>query len=609
MLGVPIGNQKYVQDFIKEKVKAAAEGAEAICEGLNNHQTKLQLFKTCTVHKVTHLYSADVLSSIPSNLPQNWHLWRSSMVDDFNTMCNNFLCSLTEREDMPAHSQLISHMSTSSGGLGIQHPRCTAIPMFVLTTKRCLDYCFNGVWLDRTAPTVELPTNITDLFTDWRTSERPTFQIFRKYSEEIAHVCVAESVEDRFAHFIHKSSPNTCKDRIKSEASRRVLNFLEHNMKEGLSKQKLKELTQVSTSKSLLDMSRSQASSRQKNDNFIINLKRKLRLELWPNGDQVICKCGQVMDPFGDHAFNCTCCSKKAMHDEIRDGLITLLQRLLKTVKMIQNSSQVEKEPEELLKLVPSIRPFDLAIKLNHSVGERQWHSPLSRIGFDVNCIPSGASTSAKSQAARKKSSIERLQDGEIGKFCRNHHTDKDTGVTLSGDEIIGEILRHDMALVPITVTEFGMFGSLFNRFLFGTDALPNPPFDEKVSQADAASKLARSKKVPRGVLVRANDIWRHEHPDEFYGHSYKAMDPKSYAVQQLGLITTTAISNHILRAYGKVKTTQAASEEERNKFGSLLFDGACYYKTDVVHMRGSTGVDGSFERHSLCSSVVVPTV
>ncbi len=101
--------------------------------------------------------------------------------------------------------------------------------------------------------------------------------------------------------------------------------------------------------------------------------------------------------------------------------------------------------------------------------------------------------------------------------------------------------------LDPITVTEFGMFGSLFNRFLFSTDALPQPPFDANSVQAKAAAELARSKKVPRGIIIRANDIWRHKYPDECYGYSYKAMDLKSYAVQQLGLITTTAISNHIL--------------------------------------------------------------
>ena len=83
------------------------------------------------------------------------------------------------------------------------------------------------------------------------------------------------------------------------------------------------------------------------------------------------------------------------MHDEIRDDIIALFKKLLFTAQLIQNSCQIEKEPEELLRLAPSIRPFDLAIKLNHSIGKNFWTSPLSRIGFDVTCISSNASTSA----------------------------------------------------------------------------------------------------------------------------------------------------------------------------------------------------------------------
>ena len=55
-------------------------------------------------------------------------------------------------------------------------------------------------------------------------------------------------------------------------------------------------------------------------------------------------------------------------------------------------------------------------------------------------------------------------------------------------------------------------------------------------------------------------------------------MDPKSYAVQQLGLITTTALSNHILRAYGKAQSKQRGLDEERPHVGFLLLDDACYF-------------------------------
>ena len=67
-----------------------------------------------------------------------------------------------------------------------------------------------------------------------------------------------------------------------------------------------------------------------------------------------------------------------------------------------------------------------------------------------------------------------RLQDGEQKKFNQEAYTNNDSGVTLTGDEIIGEILTTNSALLPFTVTEFGQLGSLAQHFLYGTiDAMP----------------------------------------------------------------------------------------------------------------------------------------
>ena len=59
--------------------------------------------------------------------------------------------------------------------------------------------------------------------------------------------------------------------------------------------------------------------------------------------------------------------------------------------------------------------------------------------------------------------------------------------------------------------------------------------------------------------------MWHRECPDEFYGHSYKAMDPTTttWAEQQLGLVMSRAISNQILRAHKRVKV-------KPNKAGSI---------------------------------------
>jgi hypothetical protein len=60
--------------------------------------------------------------------------------------------------------------------------------------------------------------------------------------------------------------------------------------------------------------------------------------------------------------------------------------------------------------------------------------------------------------------------------------------------------------------------------------------------------------RVPRDILGRANKIWQEEHQNSFYGYSYMARDPKTWADQQIGLIIAGGLSNHILRAHHKIK-------------------------------------------------------
>jgi len=240
----------------------------------------------------------------------------------------------------------------------------------------------------RTLDPVKLPTAVTSLFTDWKTSQSPAFLIFRKYAYDIAETCVHDGAsDDKFEFFLHKSSPNTCRERIKDEAANRVLSFVSSTLTDGFTKKKLGKILQRSTSKSLLEMSRQDPENRQKNENFLINLKRKLCLELWPDDETVICTCGQQMDAWGDHAFCYKIITKTTMSNEIRDGIYRLLQRLLITVRMISTTTQVEKELEGLIKLAPRLRPFDLSVKLDHILGDSIWQTPLRRLGFDVTVI------------------------------------------------------------------------------------------------------------------------------------------------------------------------------------------------------------------------------
>jgi hypothetical protein len=265
---------------------------------------------------MTHLFAADVLCN-SSKLLDQWHLWNSTMTKAITAMHDKFLAGLTNRSSPPLHAHLISSMSTNKGGLGLPHPRCVAIPTLILSMKRCINYSTEGVWVGNTTKAVQLPASITSLFANYQSSTNIQLQIFNRFAPALADICVHDSLDNRMTHFLHKSSPNTCKERIKDEAANRITTFLLHNTKDFLTKNKLLEILQPRTAKSLIEMSRSEPSHRQKNQNFDVNLKRKLCLELWPTDDVVTCMCGQRMDRFGDHAFCCTAVKKTTMSNKI----------------------------------------------------------------------------------------------------------------------------------------------------------------------------------------------------------------------------------------------------------------------------------------------------
>ena len=166
----------------------------------------------CTVHKLTHLFSAHVLTA--TEQPRHWNNWDSQICKDFTKMINSVLANTTNSNTIPLHSTQIATLPTESGGLGLHYSTSTAIPSLMATTKRNLQYCTEGVRMDDTSALVTISPAVARLHITRNTSTSPTFQIFRKYFQDIQDLCVSDKVEKGENVFILKPSSNTCKDRI-----------------------------------------------------------------------------------------------------------------------------------------------------------------------------------------------------------------------------------------------------------------------------------------------------------------------------------------------------------------------------------------------------------
>jgi hypothetical protein len=202
------------------------------------------------------------------------------------------------------------------------------------------------------------------------------------------------------------------------------------------------------------------------------------------------------------------------------------------------------------------LKPFDLSIRLDHSLDTRCWRTPYNRIGFDVTLIHStNDSSSSNSEAAHYDESALRLRDGEKMKFARRTGgTNPITNRTLSADEVIGEILDANNVFIPIAVGPFGEFGSLFRRFIERFRSLPLPAFSNERPNATRAAERAITNRTPYDVFGKADLIWKDTHGDKLFDGSYLSQQPSIWANQRLGLATCTHLANHINASLTKVK-------------------------------------------------------
>eukprot|EP00956_Cyclotella_meneghiniana_P032064 scaffold86358_cov47-Cyclotella_meneghiniana.AAC.5 len=218
VLGAPIGSQQFCTNFLQSALAKATADSKKILSGLEDVQSMVKVYNTCTAHKLTHLFGTDVINTQTADLPSNYFLWNSDMTKGFSEMTNSFLQSAIGSEPLPPHAELITSMSIKAGGLGLQHPRTCAVTQFMLTTKRCLQYCRDGVWLGYNKHRPPLPHTITSLFNNWKSTPTRTMTNFRAYVEDFASVCCGSP--DLTDHFVYEMSLYKCRETMREHSAK-----------------------------------------------------------------------------------------------------------------------------------------------------------------------------------------------------------------------------------------------------------------------------------------------------------------------------------------------------------------------------------------------------
>ena len=111
---------------------------------------------------------------------------------------------------------------------------------------------------------------------------------------------------------------------------------------------------------------------------------------------------------------------------------------------------------------------MDMSFNVSHSTGDSCFRCPLDKIGFDMTCIHNDICPDPTIPIAQYNNLNLQLEEGEQNKFQRSRGgTDPLTKESLSGDQIIGEIIDNNMALLPMAIWNNS------NRCWYGTYSKP----------------------------------------------------------------------------------------------------------------------------------------
>jgi hypothetical protein len=185
------------------------------------------------------------------------------------------------------------------------------------TTKRCLQYAHEGVWLGFNKPKPPLPPSIKLLYNNWNTSTNRTWQIFNKYIPTCTRIARNEPATPQ--DYVFKASLNGTREKMKEFRARQLKQKALYS--EEVSPPDvlvvLPAIMDKRPSMALMTMSRINESNRIKNATFKTALQRKLGIPIIDINLRYKCKCGSIIDQYGNHCLGCKVNHKALTADEV----------------------------------------------------------------------------------------------------------------------------------------------------------------------------------------------------------------------------------------------------------------------------------------------------
>ena len=428
-----------------------------------------------------------------------------------------------------------------------------AVPDFVITMSQSIRYAEKGFDLQYDKHPTILHPSLTALYS---LRGNPTSTILKNFYHllgDVATPATHAACDDPIHFILAKGSFKSARDRLRQAASQRRRATLYRIARPSL-RPLLDEILIPDSSWPIVGMNRSRPQNRRQADLLLINMQMKLHLEIYNPDNLPKCLCGATIDAHSLHTFSCRRVSKKIMHDRINAASREPTETILISAGVLARGSKVTLECKKVLPEMPGLRPLDCSWRPSHLSNHANLApSTLSMCGIDYTITPpvghrppshSNAATTSNLPAPADK----HLSEKERKKLMRDGACDQYTHTSWSGDEIIGEMLKARIGLLPYAISPHGRPGPMAQRWLYGGWSAPAYKFPTSRPNARLMYNTVMSPAAPIGIIPLATANWKRTKckRQHFYGHTYTCPTPKEYYQQRMGLGIANAVAMHV---------------------------------------------------------------
>ena len=318
----------------------------------------------------------------------------------------------------------------------------------------------------------------------------------------------------------------------------------------------------------LLKPCRQDKESRIPNEEFITAIRRSHRMPILPINSKLTCKCGKEIDQFGDHFFKCTHHSKTQIHNQIRDTIHNITQKLGTHANFIMNQDSCLKEENGILPTYPLLRPGDITFHPNNKTQTYKTNYKNRKIAIDITIInhrPTKQKTPNDLEEATQNYINHHLKM-EAKKY--NRPSQKINNINISGENIINEINKENIVLKAFTIDQFGTLGPQANEY-FNNIKKNITIEDETILKRFTKPGLIAYKrnlkdKTYKNIFKHANEGWNLTHKNTWFGNTYQTTCPSTWGSLLLNTQINHALTKHIHKALKKLQNNDKNKTENK---------------------------------------------